>query len=96
MMTMSKSLVARAALGLVALAGVVAAVPASARPYDHFAGPGWRHDRVIVEPGYRPVAYGYGYGYAPAWRPAPVVYGYGPAWHPAPVVVWHAHYGRRW
>ena len=34
MLTKTKSLVARTALAVVALAGVFAAVPASARPFD--------------------------------------------------------------
>jgi len=84
MITMSKSFVGRALLGAVALAGVAAAVPATARPYDGYGRPGWGHERVIVERGYRPVVYG-GY-YAPAWRAAPI-------YVPAPVVVWHGHYG---
>ncbi len=85
MKTLSKSLVARAALGLAALAGVFGAVPASARPYY-----GWGHDRVVVERGYYgPAYYGYGPYWRHEWRPAPV---FVPA--PAPVVVWHGHYGR--
>jgi len=87
MITMSKSLVARTALGLVALAGIAAAVPASARPFEGYGRVGWGHERVIVEPVYRPVYVG---GYAPA----PIYYGgYAPAWGYAhgPVVVWHGH-----
>jgi hypothetical protein len=105
MKTMSKSLVARAALGLVALAGVVAAVPASARPFEHEGGRGyWGHDHGWVERGYGPAYYE---GYRPAWRPGPVyapgyvepgyvdpAYGPGPVIVPAPYVGWH-HF-RHW
>jgi len=64
MLTKSKSLVARTALALVALAGVVAAVPASARSFDGDGRGGREHDRVAVERDYRqvdyrPVEYGY-------------------------------------
>jgi hypothetical protein len=99
MMSMSKSLVARAAFGLVALVGVAAAVPASARPFE--GGRGWGHDHGWVERGYGPAYYE---GYRPAWRPAPVYAepgyvepGYGPApvVVPAPYMGWHAHY-RHW
>ena len=95
----SKSFVARVVLGAVALAGVAAAVPASAHPYW---GRDWHHDRVWAERGFGP-AYAEGYrgpvvvegpgyyeGYRPDWRP--VHYfdrGYG---H---VVYVHGH-GRRW
>lgn len=56
MMTLSKTRVARFALGLVALTGVVAAVPASARPYE--AHIGWGEQR----------GYGDGYRYHRDWR----------------------------
>jgi hypothetical protein len=94
MITMSKSLVGRAALGLVALAGVFAAVPASAHPYGWHGGwrGGWGHERVWVERGYGP-AYVEAYrpvpAYAPAYAPPPA---YAPAYVPAPVVVWHGHF----
>ena len=68
MLTKTKSLVARTALAVVALAGVFAAVPASARPFD---GEGRGHDRVTVERDYRPVEYGYGRD----WRHGPVFEG---------------------
>ncbi len=47
MMTLSKSLIARVALGMVALAGMAAAVPASAHPYDGRAG--WGHEHGAYE-----------------------------------------------
>lgn len=77
----SNSLVARTALALVALAGVVAAVPASARSFDGDGRGGREHDRVAVERDYRQVDY------------RPVERGYGREWRHAPVVEWHAHYG---
>jgi hypothetical protein len=93
MMSMSKSLVARAAFGLVALAGVVAAVPASARPFEGgpWGGRGWGHDHGWVERGYGPAYYE---GYR---RAAPVYVEpgyYGPAYDaPPPVVVPAPYYG---
>ena len=90
MMTVSKSFVARAAVGLVALIGVAAAVPASARPFEGRGG--WGHEHGYVQRGY-----GYGYaGYGPQWRPAPVYYGYHDAWRPAPVIVFRGYHGHRW
>ena len=61
MMTLSKTLVARVALGLVALTGVVAAVPASARPYE--GRQGWSHERDYGGRGYNE-----GYRYHRDWR----------------------------
>jgi hypothetical protein len=61
MMTLSKTLVARFALGLVALTGVVSAVPASARPYEarsYEAHIGWGGQR----------GYDDGYRYHRDWR----------------------------
>jgi hypothetical protein len=45
----AKSFVARMLLGVVALTGIAAAVPASAHPYD---GRDWSRDRGWVERGY--------------------------------------------
>jgi len=84
MKTMSKSFVVRAALGLATLAGVVAAVPADARP---FYGHGdWGRGRIerVYAPAYYP---GWYPGFRHEWRPVGF---YGPA----PVVVWHGHYHR--
>ncbi len=97
-----KSFVARVVLGAVALAGVAAAVPASAHPYD---GRDWRHDRGWVERGYGP---GYFDGYRHDWRrievEGPGYYeGYRHDWRPdwrydrgpGPVVYDHGPY-RHW
>jgi hypothetical protein len=74
MLTASKSLVARTALGLVALAGLAAAVPASAHPFDGYDRHDGGRDREWVQRDDRPVAY----GYVREWRPAPVWYAYHP------------------
>jgi len=81
MKSKSKSLVARTALALVALAGIMSAVPASAHDFGGDGRGGREHDRVAVERDYRQVDY----------RPAE--YGYGREWRPAPV--WHAHHWQR-
>jgi len=86
----SKSFVARVVLGVVALAGVAAAVPASAHPYD---GRDWHHDRGWAERGYGPR---YDEGYRPDWRPAHYwdrgyYEGYRPDWRP--VHTWDRGYG---
>jgi hypothetical protein len=85
MIAMSKSLVARAALGFVALAGVVAAAPASARDYENHGG--WGHDRGRIERSYeRGYDRGHDRDYHREWRPER---GY------APMMVWHGHDDRR-
>jgi hypothetical protein len=86
MIPQSKSLVAPrllkiAALSLVALAGAVAAVPASARSFEGHGG--WGNDRGHVERGYGPA---YDEGYRPEWRP---VRAYGP------MMAWHGHHEHR-
>jgi hypothetical protein len=93
----SKSFVARIVLGAVALAGVAAAVPASAHPYD---GRDWQNDRGWAERGdgyrhdWRPVEYaapGYYEGYRPDWRPVHYFHRH----HYDRVVYVHG-YDRRW
>ena len=79
MITVSKSRVARIALGLVALAGVVGAVPASARPWE--GREGWGHGRGRVERGYDD-----GYRQYRVWRPM---------WHHARMMEWRDGYARR-
>jgi|GEM_PF-3073048 len=59
MITKTTTLVGRVMLGLVALAGLAAAVPASAHPYD---GRGWGHERRI-EARWHPYREGWGWRY---------------------------------
>ena len=96
MKTVSKSLVARIALGLVALTGLVAAVPASAHSYDGYGRGERDNERAFVERDYRDEAYRQNDYRAEDYRRGdyqPVEYGYARHWHRVPMIRWHAHYG---
>ena len=105
----SKSFVTRVVLGVAALAGVAAAVPAFAHPYDGRDGRDWRNDRGWAERGDGPRYDSARYdsprydgpnddgGYRSDWRPAHNVdRDYGPAYYEGYRPDWRpAHYSDR-